>query len=63
MNAELIEKLKEFAGRDLWGEDEEEGFNACDFSGSNYDAAYRGGVADGASIIAREVLLAIMEEW
>ena len=61
MNAALIEKLKELAGRDCW--DEEEGFNACDFSGSNYDAAYRGGVADGASIIAREVLLAIGEEW
>lgn len=63
MNAALIEKLKELAGRDCWDEDEEEGFNACDFSGGNYDAAYRGGAADGASIIAREVLLAIGEEW
>lgn len=51
---EFIADLKKLAKRECWNEDEE--FNAMDFSGGNFDDAYEGGYADGEADIAVHVL-------
>ena len=62
MNPELLAMLEELAERKTWAdEDQETGdlFNPCEWSGGNYDDAYAGGVEQGRTELAREVLHAL----
>jgi hypothetical protein len=57
MKQAFIDRLLKAAQRRMWTETlDPYGFNPCDFSGGNYDDAYSGGVADGETELAREVL-------
>ena len=47
-------KLQELAKRTCWNDNED--FNAMDYSGGNFDDAYYGGEKDGQTELAREIL-------
>ena len=63
MNEELIAKLKKLAARESTYEDEDGNWldDVCiyDYCGGNTDDAYEMGERDGATYIAREVLVAL----
>jgi hypothetical protein len=54
MNEEFIKRLIKIAQRKTWTESDD--FNTSDMSGGNYDDAYYGGLKDGETFMAREVL-------
>lgn len=59
LNDKAIEKLKEWASRKTWAEKvEDSSFETTydDFAGGNIDDAYDGGVDDGQTYLAREIL-------
>jgi hypothetical protein len=53
-NDELIVKLKEWASKKAWFDDDD--FNPHDYSGGNFDDAYYGGTHDGQILLARDIL-------
>lgn len=57
----LEERLKKLANRECWGEEEgaEDFVDASDYSGGNFDDAYSGGIDDGQTQLAREVLAVV----
>lgn len=58
--SELTKKLRESAGRETWTDDPTD-FDPCSFSSGNYDDAYYGGLADGRTEMAREILKELEE--
>lgn len=67
MTPAVMEYLKEAARRTCWDEledgSQDENFCVFDCSGSNVDDAYEGGVRDGETLLAREVLKAMAVSW
>lgn len=67
MTPEFIERLKKAARRECWDENEDGSQNmdfcVVDYSSSNVDDAYYGGVDDGETQLAREVLTALGVSW
>lgn len=55
---ELIEGLKKMARREPWADDA-----VYDNSGGNYDDAYAGGIDDGQTYLAREILKGLNIEY
>jgi hypothetical protein len=62
MKPEFLEELRKTAARQSPMEDDPE-FNAYDYCGGNYDDAWYGGVSDGETQLAREVLEELGVEW
>ncbi len=50
----LYDFLKKRAEVECWHDDKQ--FNACEFSGSNFDDAYYGGMESGEVLLARSLL-------
>lgn len=65
LKPETIEELKKKASRTTWLErvGDNRIFVVDDFSGGNQDDAYEGGIADGETYMAREVLADLGIEW
>lgn len=67
MTPEFIESLKKAARRECWDENEDgtqmDDFCVYDYSGSNVDDAYAGGIQDGETQLARQVLTAMGVSW
>jgi hypothetical protein len=60
----FVERLKKAAKRQCWTEDEEsEDAIINDYAGGNIDDAYQGGVEDGETYLAREILTHLKIEW
>lgn len=67
MTPEFTESLKKMARRRCWWENEngevDDDFAIDDYAGGNIDDAYYGGVEDGNTKIAREVLSELGISW
>lgn len=65
LSEEFIEQLKKKASRTTWAEQvgDDGIFVVDDFSGGNQDDAYDGGIRDGETELAREVLFSLGIEW
>ena len=61
MNAEMIEKLKKLAAKQVWVDSED--FDAAESSGYDYDEAYYAGYQSGEVVLAREILNTLGVEW
>ena len=53
----LQHKLEELAKKEIWTDDDD--YNPCEYSGYNFDDAFRGGREAGEVELARELL----REW
>jgi hypothetical protein len=58
----FVERLKKAAERQSWTEKDEDSI-IDDYAGGNVDDAYHGGVEDGETYLAREILTHLKIEW
>lgn len=65
LSKEIIAQLKKTANRKCWYEQvgDDDSFVVDDFSGGNQDDAYEGGIRDGETQLAREVLHDLGIDW
>jgi hypothetical protein len=56
LSEQLINRLKELSNRETWEDQFDDITTIDDFAGGNIDDAYNGGVDDGMTNLAREIL-------